>query len=95
MRPESHSVFTLMRPGPAAFLGGCLLALPTSIAAPRHRSGAERLAEQLGGEDKLRKLLAAIASAMEMGGTTRLEFESRAGSGQVMQHRLLHGGPLW
>jgi len=71
------------------------MALPTSTVAPRHRSGAERLAEYLGGEDKLRRLEAALASALEMGGTTRLEFESRPGSGQVMSHRLLHGGPLW
>lgn len=71
------------------------MALPTSIEAPRHRSGAERLAEQLGGEQHLRKFLAALATSLEMGGTTRIEFESRAASGEVMAHRLLHGGPLW
>lgn len=70
------------------------MALPTSIEAPRHRSGAERLAEYLGGEEKLRKFLASLATSLEMGGTTRLEFESRPGSGQVMQARLLHGGPI-
>ena len=67
------------------------------LATPivRHRSGEERLADQLGGPDKLRKLLNAMANSLEMGGTTRLEFESKPGSGQVMQHRLLHGGPLF
>jgi hypothetical protein len=71
------------------------MALPTSIAAPRHRSGDERLSEQLGGEHNRRRLMNALANFLETGGTTLLEIESKPGSGLVLKHRLLHGGPLW
>lgn len=95
MRPGREALaWEQTRSGLFAFQGSHL-ASPLHSETPRHRSGAERLAEQLGGEDKLRRFLAGLANALEMGATTRIEFESRPGSGQVMQHRLLHGGPLW
>jgi hypothetical protein len=53
------------------------------------------LAEYLGGEQALRKFEAALAGSLELGGVTRLEFESVPGSGQVLKHLLLHGGAGW
>ena len=52
------------------------MATPTSTAdadTARHRGGAERLAEQLGGTDRLRLLLARIADAIDHGGVVRLD----------------------
>lgn len=71
------------------------LAPPTLIAASRHRSGDERLSEQLGGEHNRRRLMNALANFLETGGLTVLEIESKPGSGLVLKHKLLHGGALW
>ena len=71
------------------------MALPTLSIASRQRSGEERFAEALGGDQKFRILMARLASSAEMGGTTRLEIETEAGTGRVLGLRLLHGGPLW
>jgi hypothetical protein len=72
------------------------MTLPTSTAAPRHRSGEERCAEHLGGTQHLRQFLAALADAWERGGKTLIESDSIPGSGQLLKAPLiLNGTRLW
>lgn len=73
------------------------MATPASLLVPRTRSADERLAEQLGGEDKRRKLVAAIADALELGGPTTIEFESDPSRGGLILRvpTVHHGRRAW
>jgi hypothetical protein len=72
------------------------MALPTTIEAPRHRSAAETVSEQLGGEHHFRQLLAAIADANKHGGPIRIEYDAEPGTGRVLRApQVLHGRRAW
>lgn len=61
------------------------MALPTSTAAPRHRSAAERLSIKLGGETRFREFLARFADALEAGGKTVVFADSVPGDTPLQQ----------
>lgn len=72
------------------------MALPSTIAAPRHRSASERVAAKLGGEHRLRQFLARFADALEAGGKTVVEADSLAGDAPLQRAPLiLIGGRAW
>lgn len=68
------------------------MALPTSIAAPRHRSAQERVIDALGGEEHFRIFLAQLADAWVKGGKTVIESDSIPGSGQLLKAPLVLNG---
>lgn len=62
----------------------------------RHKSGAERAADCLGGEHRLRQFLAQLADAWTQGGKVIVESDAIPGSGVLLRAPLvLHGTRAW